>query len=148
MEKYGEKMKSVILTSDPDTWRCAQLQSLHAVPKLPSTKKTRIGHETALGKRQSSGPLDTCARRPNVNKSTIPRTVPTVDSDVFVMLLRPVVNCEDLRDKLSENDCCDATISGFRHVIYVEPKFYPVSKQAIPGESAKPNEASHRDSGR
>jgi hypothetical protein len=133
-------MKPVILTSE----RYPPMQLLHATPKLPSTKKTHIGHETALGERQSRRPLDTGTRRPDVNKSTIPRTVPTMESDGFVMLLRPIVNCEDLRDKLSENDCCDATISGFRHVIYVEPKFYPVSQQAIPREFAKPHKASLR----
>src|SRR5271156_2067676 len=121
------------------------MQSLHVTSKLPSAKKTRVGHETALRKRQGRGPSDAGARRPSINKSTIPRTAATMEPNGFVLLLRPIVNGKYLRDKLSENDCCDATISGFRHVIYVEPKFYPIGKQAVPREPAKPHEASLRN---
>jgi len=122
------------------------MQSRLPDTKLPSFQKPNKRHRPSLGKSGQRRPLDPGGVRVDANKRLVPRTVPAVNPNGFTVMLGRIVDGEQLHEKLTHDECSDATTCGFRNFIHIEENIGAIRKQPIVGRRpAEPHKAALGD---
>ena len=109
------------------------------IPPSIAKRGNRQDATTTITKLHTRRPPNSDRRRPNSDKGSTPRSIETVNSQVYFL---EEIGCEadadNLCNQVSNDECRDATVSCFRVFSDIEPQIYSVYMKRRRGKHAKP----------